>query len=393
MKTIPLFSIGFRPLFASGSLFGFLALLSWGGFWFTDTSLWFAQNIQPFGGMMFWHPHEMIMGFSGAIVIGFLLTAVRNWTGLETTTPRTLLLIVCAWWLARLVMLMGAQLPLGLLLFISPMPFALTAIIIGIPIIKKRMWRNVFAPLVLFLFAGLDVAMMLHMTLVHAIPNGFFVMAVFLLMLLITIIGGRIVPFFMANKLGVSKTEEPSWLFKLSVFPLLLLLISSVSPDTDSLSIVRTFCVCILFFSHTARLVVWHRPAMWQHPMLWSLFIAYATMPLGFLLLAIDNFFPNFDLHSIALHVMTVGTLCGFIVSMVSRVSLGHTGRAIKHDKTILTIIVLMLLAACVRTIGIAIMGIDAHLIVASAMLASASLGLLFFRFFYIWCTPRFDQN
>ena len=118
-----LFSIGFRPFFASGILFSAIALFIWGAFWQLDAQSIVTTNLNPFGGFLFWHPHELIMGFALAIIMGFLLTATRNWTGLETAPPLGLLVLWLLWLVARFIMILGADLSFYIcLLYTSPSP-------------------------------------------------------------------------------------------------------------------------------------------------------------------------------------------------------------------------------------------------------------------------------
>lgn len=389
MKTLPFFSVGFRPLFSSGVLFGALALFIWADFWQLSSaqSALFAMN--PVGGMMFWHPHELIMGFAMAIVMGFLLTAVRNWTGLETASPLGLFVIWIFWVFARFVMMFGGDYSYNLIVTSQLLPVILTAAFIAYPIIKKRMWRNLFAPLVLVLFAMLDIAIINQMYFDNVIPSGLIENSIFVMLFLITMIAGRIIPFFTANKLGIDKWVEPKVSLMLSVLPLLAIIIANFFPTNLSMDGFKTGCFAILVFSHGLRLMNWHHKGIWLQPMLSSLWLSYAFMPVGFLLYCVSPFHP---LGSIPLHVITIGTLCGLIVSMVSRVSLGHTGRVIKHDPFILGVLLCMLIALLVRTFAIMLVELSSGYFIVSALFAAGSLSILFVRFIYVWLTPRPDN-
>ena len=127
----PFFSIGFRPFFASGVLFAAIALLIWAGFWQFDIQSTLVTTLKPFGGFLFWHPHELIMGFALAIIMGFLLTAVRNWTGLETAPPAGLFLLWLSWLLARCTMAFSDGIPFTPLLISQILPALLAAIFIA----------------------------------------------------------------------------------------------------------------------------------------------------------------------------------------------------------------------------------------------------------------------
>ncbi len=387
---IPFFSIGFRAFFASGILFAAIALSVWAEFWQLDIQQTSESIMAPVGGMLFWHPHELIMGFALAIIMGFLLTAVRNWTGLETAPPLALFGIWLSWVAARIIMAFGDGYPFTIILISQFLPVLLTAVFIAIPIIEKRMWRNLFAPLSLLIFALIDAHILYAIHFKQTFNSGAFYSQIFLLMFIISMIGGRIIPFFTANKLGIKKWEEPKVSLLSSVLPLLILVIAHLIYEPSKISALTSAVSILLFITHSVRLIKWHHPKIWGHPLLWSLWVSYAFLPLGFLLLSMQEMY---SLGSVPLHVMAVGTLCGLIVSMVARVSLGHTGRPIQHDILITGVISCMILAMLVRTLAIMVMGYSSTLIIISALLASFSFAVLFIRFIYIWLTPRPDQQ
>ena len=384
----PFFSIGFRPFFAAGTFFGALALLAWAAFWQLDTQGILVNTMKPFGGFLFWHPHELIMGFALAIIMGFLLTAVRNWTGLETASSRGLLLLLTLWLFARYTMACSEQFSFKVILVSQILPPLLTALFIGIPIIKKQLWRNLFAPGILIIFSVLDIFMLYQVQQTQIVPSTILSSAILLIMILITMIGGRIIPFFTANKLGIPKVEESKPIFLASVIPLVILAFISLLPDNDNLNFVKNSCAGLLFLSHSLRMVSWHHKGIWSHPMLWSLWVFYGALPLGFLFMALN---PFFELGTVPLHIMAVGTMCGLIVSMVSRVSLGHTGRIIKHDAIILIAFAAIGGSVLLRTLAVGLLGMSTQLIILSAVLAAISLSLIFMRFIYVWMTPRPD--
>lgn len=380
------FSIGFRPFFASGILFGALALVIWAGIWIPQTQIHIDLIMSPVNGFHFWHPHELIMGFSLAIIIGFLLTAVRNWTGLETISSFGLFFIWLTWLFARFVMAFGDGYSINIIIVSQILPALLAAACIASPIIQKRMWRNLFAPVTLLIFALLDMAIIYQQHTLKLQPSHLFAVAIFMILFLITMIAGRVIPFFTANKLGIKKWIEPKALLLSCTLPIIILICLQAFDNTHLRLGITSIFATLLFLAHGLRLFYWHHNAIWQHPMLWSLWLSYASMPIGFLVLALE---PFLHLGNIATHIFALGTLSGLIVSMVARVSLGHTGRTIAHDPMIISIIVLMLIAMLIRTLGVALIGFNVGLIIVSASFASLSLALLFTRFVMIWLTPR----
>ncbi len=381
-------SVGFRPLFALGILFAALAMGLWAAYWSGSIDV---SAINPLGGFLFWHGHEFIMGLALAIVFGFLLTAVQNWTGLKTTTPVTLLLVALAWLYARMVMLFGSQLPPTIVLTATVLPCLMVAFMIAKPIIKKRLWRNLFAPVALLMMAIIDGNLILSALHHDPLPSSLFLVAALFISLLITMIGGRVIPMFTANNLGINKYTEPKWGFLLSVIPLPLLMFSQLIEHGQNQNIVTSLLCILLVIGHTNRVFNWFHKGILLRPMLWSLWIFYACLPVGFLILAIKPWMPLSILNasSIGLHVITIGAIAGLISSMVSRVSLGHTGRVITHDKWIVAAFSLLLASLLLRTLGVVLFGFSATLISISALLFSLAFTVLFIRFVKLWISPR----
>ena len=381
-------SVGFRPFFCLGILFCALSMGLWGAYWSQDIDV---SNIQPFGGFLFWHGHEFIMGFALAIVFGFLLTAVQNWTGLKTTTPFTLGLLITSWLVARAAMLFGNELPDALLLILTISPNLAGAFMIAKPIVKTKLWRNLFAPVALIMMALIDVALIFSVINNQAFPSGLFLSAIFFIALLITMIGGRVIPMFTANNLGIKKVNEPKMVFLLSVIPLpFLILLQLINVPFDMLPVlngISSFFCLILTMAHGIRLFLWFHKGILLQPMLWSLWLFYACLPIGFLVLALKPIYPG--LGSIALHIITIGGISGLTSSMVSRVSLGHTGREITHDNWIVIAFALIVTSLLIRTLVVSLLGISPTVISASALLFSLAFAILFIRFLKVWSSPR----
>ncbi len=391
------FSVGFRPFFASGILFSALALFVWAAFWQPDAQSIITTHFNPFGGFLFWHPHELITGFALAIIMGFLLTAARNWTGLETAPPTGLFILWLLWLFARGVMAYGNDLPFAVVLTSQIIVPLLAALFIARPIIQKRMWRNIFAPVILVLFALFDCALLYQIDTHGIVPSPLLHANVLLIVIMITMIGGRVIPFFTANKLGVKLPSESKSVFLAATIPLVLLVIiylltANILADNVITRTLTASCAALLFIAHSMRLKLWHHRDIWQQPMLWSLWLFYGALPLGFLVLALTPVLKNWiDLGSIPIHILAIGGVMGLILSMVSRVSLGHTGRVIVHDKVIITAFALLTISLLVRTLFIAVFGLSMQLIMLSAILAACSSLLIFIRFAVIWLTPRPD--
>ena len=146
-KIPAIFQLGFRIFFLSGSLFGVISLFLWG------SQLFHGIAIRPMGGSFWWHSHEMVFGFSIAIIAGFLLTAVQTWTSIPSVKGRNLSLLFVVWLSARLLLLFPGTIPMQVISAIDLAFLPLVAFALGYPIIRIKQWRNlIFVPILLLLF-------------------------------------------------------------------------------------------------------------------------------------------------------------------------------------------------------------------------------------------------
>lgn len=345
VRDFALFDLAFRPLFLCGSAFSLVAILIWAGIFSGHLSL----NV--FGGGIWWHTHEMLFGFVCAIIMGFLLTAVQNWTSLKSINHLPLLALVLLWLSARLALLFPSTLPMWLvsLLDISFLPIA--AFFFVRPIIKAKLWRNlIFLPLLIALTFA-NVAM--HYS-VHADDFSMILpaskTAVLVVAMIMAIMGGRVMPMFTANGTGTPRVKDLNWLEKSALGSLLLVVIF----NTGLISLPNIMNALLLFTAatfHYIRVIRWRFWVTLRTPLVWSLHLSYSFIPTGLLLFGISQLSDVIN-SSQAIHTITVGAIGMMILSMISRVSLGHTGRPIKVGKLMTSAFIVLLLAALVRILG-----------------------------------------
>lgn len=316
----PLWRLAFRPLFLGGTLFSLIAIAWWSHFWLKP----FAWT--PHGGTVFWHGHEMVFGFGAAIIGGFLLTAVQSWIRVKGLRGGALAGLALIWLAGRLLMAFSSG---WLVAAVDTAYLLLVTAAMAYPIIKVKQWNNLmFVPL-LFTLALLNgvghwgVISGESALAMHSLHG-----AILLITLIIAILGGRVVPAFTANTTGCAKARPIPWLERLAIVTILLsLALALVGFDhlPTALS-VGLFGVAAL--ANGGRFLRWG----WRHsggdPLLWSLHLAYAFIPIGFLMLALHGA-GLIASASTALHAFTVGAMGGMILAMISRVTLGHTGRSL----------------------------------------------------------------
>lgn len=317
-RIIPFFRLAFRPFFFGGALFSIIALSIWGCFLLEGRPEAFYAS--PF----WWHTHEMLFGFGGAIIVGFLLTAVQTWTGIPGVRSWQLAGLFLLWLTARLGMLL-IQEPSEWLAIIDLVWLPTSATMLARSVLKVKMWRNLlFVPLLLLMaiangqmhYAAFQADYSLAM---QAAGSG-----LLLITILMLVLGGRVIPFFTSIRLGFPQPERLLWLELLALIPVVFVLLITM----NSGSINSNWVVAILSIAcaaNTWRFLRW-RPWLTLHePLLWSLHLSYVCIVSGLLLLTLT---PCIGWgNAIALHVLAIGGMGGLILAMICRVTLGHTGR------------------------------------------------------------------
>lgn len=347
----PLLRLAFRPLFLFGGAFSCIAMLLWG------LALFAGLPLSPVGNILFWHSHEMIFGFGCAIVAGFLLTAMQNWTGLRAPHGKPLLWLLLCWLLARLLVLFGAALPIWVVALVDLLFLPLAAVLMAKPILAVAQWRNLFFVPVLMLLtlcnavSWVGLALNDYMLQQHGLYS-----AVLLLTLVMSIMGGRVLPMFTANGTQSKKVEPVLWLDRLALGLLWLVFIQQFLKLENFLPhplIGALYGIAaVLLAIRCARWKIW---ITFRVPLLWSLHLAYWFIPLGLALFALhysgSTLLGHAVLKSTALHALTAGAMGSMILAMMARVSLGHTGRPLQVSALMVPAFVLVVAAGISRSL------------------------------------------
>ena len=341
-QIVPLFRLGFRPFFLLGALFSCLAMLGWLG----QLNNWFA--LPGIGNPIWWHAHEMLFGFGAAIVAGFLLTAVQNWTAHPGVRSWPLALIVGMWVLPRcLLPWFGEDNLILMALDLAWLP--LCAWFLAKPVIMTRQWRNLFFVPLLLIMTLLNGASWLWRDEWSAVEH-LLITTVLLFTTLIAVMGGRVIPFFTARGTGQEKAPPSPWLERGALASLWLILLLWLLPDswTNSLYMVPLYIVAAGL--HLGRQLRWRPGTTLAQPLLWSLHLAYLFIPLGLLALAAQATGLPLSL-SLASHLLSAGCMGTMILGMIARVSLGHSGRALHVGRRITLAFALVILSAFMRVL------------------------------------------
>lgn len=337
----PLFVLGFRTFFLLAGLAALGLLIVWQGM----TQGTVAPSVYFTG--TYWHAHEMLLGYTVAVIAGFLLTAVSNWTGKITLQGDALAGLSLLWLYGRILPFYAGLLPDELIALVDFAFLPTLGFVIAKTLISTKNYKNL-------LFVGLLMLLMFGNGLVHAqmlalCQNSAAVgiqLVLAAIVLMILIIAGRVFPFFTEKGLkGVSipRNQQLDILAIGSAAILFTLELVGVSGTFLALS---ALLAAIL---NAWRLASWFVFRIWFVPLLWVLYLGYGWLILGFIFMAFASW--ELALPSLALHAFTVGGIGILTLGMMARVSLGHTGRTMKASNTIAVAFVLMNVAALFRVI------------------------------------------
>ncbi|MGZ8453638.1 MAG: NnrS family protein [Candidatus Binatia bacterium] len=315
-----LFALGFRPFFLLSGLFAILSIALW-----VPTFVgWLPLN--SYYGQIGWHSHEMIFGYTAAVIAGFLLTAVRNWTEMATAQGWSLVALTLIWCLARILPFFPSALSAEMIALVDLSFLPALAVGIGVPLVRRGDRRNLlFLPLIaVFWLANLLV----HLALLGFAPNlahQAVLLGLDLVVLLIVIMGGRVIPFFTEGALQgvrIKRWSVIEWFTIISVIAFTLAEFLFIDPR------IAGVFAGVAAIANGIRLGGWYTHRLWRVPLLWVLHLGYSWIVVGFTLKAGSGLAvipPQFTLHAFSLGAIGVLTM-----GMMARVSLGHTGRPLK---------------------------------------------------------------
>jgi uncharacterized protein involved in response to NO len=381
-----LFDYGFRPFFMLGGTYA-LVMIPW---WMYR----FAHGGASFDGLppMYWHAHEMIYGFVMAAIAGFLLTAVPSWTGERGFAGAPLITASVLWLAGRIAMGMAGDIPFWVLavaeLALVPWLIALLAP----PILRTRN-RNLPLLAVLLVLWLIDAAFVASLWRVDAaLASGAARLAIDFVLVLITVIGGRIVPAFTANALrrrgGEPNLVTRAWLEYAVIGLMVAIAVVDVFAPNGAAS---GTLAAIAALAHGWRIIGWRSFRTRGEPILWILHVAYAWLPLGLALKACA-LLGDAAWASKWLHALGTGAIATMILAVMTRVALGHTGRALVVSRSIAVAYLLLIFTALLRTFGIVLF--PAHYLstlTVAALTWMASFGIFLVVYAPILWRPRAD--
>lgn len=376
-REIALLALGFRPLYLLAAAFAAVSVPAWIASYYGVAG--------PFQVGLAWHAHEMLFGFVVAVVVGFLYTAGRTWTGLWTPHGAQLGAIVALWIAGRVAMFAAPPLAAGVVDF-AFLPVA------AMPLYRvlKRAGskRNMFLVGLLGLLALANAVF--HASVLgwlDVAPTRAIYAAIIVVVVIESAIGGRVIPMFTSNavrgvttvssartdklSLGLTAAAGLAWVFAL--------------PATVTAPLALGAAI-----TQAVRLAGWKPLCTMHNPLLWILHVSYAWIPFGFLLLA----FAQFGLvpQSAAIHVLGLGALAGMIIGMITRTALGHTGRPLAAGPNETAMYMLLQLGVLLRLVAALVPGSARDVaLVGAAACWTAAFTLYAVVYGPYLCRPRVD--
>lgn len=374
-----LLRLGFRPFYLAAALLAALAIPLW-------VAAFLGHGPAGLSTGLPWHAHEMVFGFAVAVVVGFLYTAARNWTGMPTPRGRHLALLVLLWAAGRLAMLF------------APAPLAAVVDMAFLPLAAWPVWqllrrtgnrRNLFLPALLGVMAGLNLLFHASMTgLLDINPLTPPRIALLLVVVIELVMGARVIPSFTSNAAPKAKPLVRPRHDRVSIGLVAAAVLARSAglpgPAVAGLSLAAALTVA-------GRGIGYQPWKVLAHPLLWILHLSYLWIAIGLALLAVSALGWTSD--SAAFHALGVGATGGLIIGMITRTALGHTGRPLQAGKAEMAMYLLLQAGALLRVTASLPWGTSAYelLLIASSACWSLSFAIYLLVYGPRLIKPRID--
>jgi len=373
-----LWNLGFRPFYLLASSFAALSIL-----------LWVCQYTGHLPTMYVrtpsWHAHEMLFGYTLAVVAGFLLTAVRTWTGKPTPAGVPLMALVGLWVAGRALVLTSFAATAAIVNAAFPVAVALG---IGIPIVQSGNRRNYFFIALLLLLALAVLAFHLaHLGMLPWPERASLQVGLDVVLFILAVMGGRVIPMFTNNGIpGVKATRHPM-VERLALGGVLVLLAADLLQAPPAGIAVVAVLVAV---AHAVRLYLWQPWRTFGVPIVWVLHVAYGWVVIYLVLRGLAAIGVTGEL--LVVHALTIGAIGGMTIGMMTRTARGHTGRPLVADRFEVVCYVLVPIAAAIRVFGgMLVPGAYLVTVVASGVCWSAAFAIYAVRYWPVLSRPRLD--
>ncbi len=373
-----LWQLGFRPFYLLAGTFSALSVLLWS----LQFSGWLGHAY--LAGPL-WHAHEMLFGYGLAVVVGFLFTAGRNWSGQPTPTGWPLALLALLWVAGRVLVLT----PFGVAAAIVNTAFPLAAAAgLAMPLVRAKNRRNYF-------FVGLLVAMGIAQLGLHLAQLGVVTLpgwvgvrlALDMMLFIMAVMGGRVIPMFTNNGVPGAKARRDETLERVALGSVLALIAADLA-GLGGVPLAGLLLLCTA--AHAARLALWQPWRTLRTPLVWVLHAAYAWIVLHLALRLLAEL--GWIMPSVATHALTAGAIGGMTIGMMTRTTRGHTARPLLADRFDVASYACILIAALVRVaVPLVAPGATVGAALLSGWLWACGFALFTLRYAPMLLRPRLD--
>jgi len=334
------FALGFRPLFFMAGLSALLLMAVW-------LPIYRGLLAAPaYYSAITWHGHEMLFGYTAAVVAGFLLTATKNWTGIQTLRYWPLAGLTLVWLAGRLVPFVPGM-PGGVIALVDMAFLPLTALALAFPLFKSRQKHNI--PLVFLVLAFAAANALYHLQLTGLAANTLASgtqLGLGMVLTLLVVMGGRVIPFFIERGLQGAAIRKWEWIERLAMPSVLLYAAVQTLFPYSAAALLLALAAGLV---HAIRVAGWYQKKIWSVSLLWVLFLGYGWVVLGLLMQGAGLLLPVPPMLS--LHALTVGGVGVLTLGMMARVAIGHSGRPMQAHPLMGWAFALLVLAAVVRVL------------------------------------------
>ena len=378
-----IFQNSFRPFFIAAGIWATLAVPFWLLSYFGI--LIGTDNFN----ILLWHQHEMLFGFVAAAITGFILTAIPNWTGRLPIKNKPLAFLVLLWILGRIGFLTTVIFG-TITTSLMDLPFLIVLVLVIMrEIVSGKNWRNlpVIILISFFTLGNILVHLQIH-EIIDSAELGIR-LSTFVLSILLALIGGRIVPSFTRNWLAQNKANKFPRPFgnidKISLISLVVFVFAQVIiPHHQATSLLALLAGLL----HGIRFIRWKVWMTLTEPLIWILHVGYMWLCVALVLIGLSGL-TDFVPYTSSYHALTVGAFSTMILAVMTRASLGHTGRTIKATLGTTTIFIFITIAAILRVYEPFINESGTLILSLSGIFWTLSFALFIFIYFPILTQPR----
>ena len=381
-----LFSSGFRVFFPLGAI-GAVLLLPYWVLLVTGT----VDHLPSYFAPSAWHQHEMIFGVFAPIIIGFLFTAVPNWTGKPSPSGVPLALLGLTWIAGRVATFYSAELPFLVPLIIDVMLLPVAIMGIAPAIFKTENKRNYFLPIMLMIFAGFNLCSHLStLGFIEFDENNFFIAALLFVVMLMNVIGGRVAPNFLKNKYPEVNQIIIKPLLPISMIAIVVSMICIIFELPEMMLGVSSAVAATAILM---RGWGWKGWIAYKDPLMIILFIGVLWIVIGFYLLSYAAFVDN-GFTVLSYHAFSVGAAGSLTIGVMSRAIIGHSGRPMNNEVIITMMFIFINIAALSRIIApLYLVDYYSFFLGVSGVCWVSAYLLFLIRFLPVVIAPRFDGN